>query len=987
MSLEQARQYLARVLPWPQPGDPQAWIDVIWSFKPKDGRPGKYWGGRAVQSVDEAANAIAWVQTLPDTLDIYACQSSQRTAQAIATKTGKVYYKPVRLQENAVALKALFLDIDGDKQPDPDPTKVVKGYPTMREALTALKAFIAAVGLPKPSIMVTSGGGLHVYWVFNRALTPEEWYPLACALIEATKRHGLRLDEAVTTDAARILRVPDTFNRKKDRPRQVKIAGTPTDFDYAVEFIAKLLEPYKVDAVFQGSANMLKFEVAGVPQRPPLKEESDLAGGVVFTMPQQEVRACLDEIPNNRIDWNFWNTIGMRVFAATDGAQYGLDEWQRWSDTNPVSGSGESCEARWGVLLQSPPTRTGAGALVNEVRNLTGNPQWQARAIAVESATLGVSQLQVAVTPQVTTGAVAVASPLIDVVPDGFIRNPQGLVFKVSVDENGNPLQIPVSNYPITNGVLQKDPWALFFDTTTERGRATRVALQAEFVGTNEMRKILQLQGLMVDPKPALITEFFLGWIKKLQETRDAVATAPFGWSPRGRLAEGFVYGGKMFTPEGVVAANTSDPVLAKQYSPVGELDPWLRCADLITLQERPDLNAILASAFAAPLVNFSNQRGLLMSVYSSESGYGKTTALTVAQTVWGKPNRTQGSGDTLNSVFGKMGQLRSLPLYWDEIKTEEDTQAFVKLAFQLTKGSEKSRMRANTTIHDSGEWKTLLVSATNTNLAEYIIARTSTTTAGIMRLFEFEVTPGSKHQLSRTEADEIMAGVDHNYGAAGLIYAQFLGENSARVREEFHALDAQIGLELKETKDERFWTVMVTSICLGARYANELGLTDIDEAALKTFMFEKFMEQRVARANTTVDMKKAINVSNLLAQFLNAMKQRHTMVTNRIHIRAGKPPKGSITVMCDTSKLDGIYVHVGVDDKLLRISSTFFSEWLADKNYSRQIFMKALEKEFGCKLVHGRIASGVSSHVGATEYLLEISLAGSPLADFIDEA
>jgi hypothetical protein len=51
-----------------------------------------------------------------------------------------------------------------------------------------------------------------------------------------------------------------------------------------------------------------------------------------------------------------------------------------------------------------------------------------------------------------------------------------------------------------------------------------------------------------------------------------------------------------------------------------------------------------------------------------------------------------QGMSDTHNSVMQKVGQIRVLPIYWDELKTEEDQKRFVKIVFDLTRRREKSR-------------------------------------------------------------------------------------------------------------------------------------------------------------------------------------------------------------------------------------------------------------------------------------------------------
>ena len=83
------------------------------------------------------------------------------------------------------------------------------------KAAEALSGFILATGLPKITVVVSSGsGGLHAYWVLNETFPVAAWKPLAGALVRAAQKHGLKCDTQVTIDAARILRVPETFNCK-----------------------------------------------------------------------------------------------------------------------------------------------------------------------------------------------------------------------------------------------------------------------------------------------------------------------------------------------------------------------------------------------------------------------------------------------------------------------------------------------------------------------------------------------------------------------------------------------------------------------------------------------------------------------------------------------------------------------------------------------------------------------------------------------------
>ena len=126
----------------------------------------------------------------------------------------------------------LWLDVDIKNPP--------KGYTTLEEALDAIKEFRNKVGLPAPSALVGSGGGLHVYWIFDRPLTRPEWQPYAEGLKAAALTYGLRCDAGLTTDAARILRVPETFNYKTDPPKAVKLLGLKAT-DYATDDLKVLL--------------------------------------------------------------------------------------------------------------------------------------------------------------------------------------------------------------------------------------------------------------------------------------------------------------------------------------------------------------------------------------------------------------------------------------------------------------------------------------------------------------------------------------------------------------------------------------------------------------------------------------------------------------------------------------------------------------------------------------------------------------------------
>ncbi len=169
----------------------------------------------------------AWAGTKPGIKDIYYCLSRQGKVGKIVNGKAQVS----RSQQDALYLRALWLDIDIKAPP--------KGYATLDEAIVSLGQFNEKVGLPPPTALVSSGGGLHCYWFFDRPLSRAEWQPYGDGLKAAAQQHGLRCDP-ISADSARILRVPGTRNFKFDPPAPVRLLGMRPD-DYPVEALAPLL--------------------------------------------------------------------------------------------------------------------------------------------------------------------------------------------------------------------------------------------------------------------------------------------------------------------------------------------------------------------------------------------------------------------------------------------------------------------------------------------------------------------------------------------------------------------------------------------------------------------------------------------------------------------------------------------------------------------------------------------------------------------------
>jgi len=125
---------------------------------------------------------------------------------------------------------------------------------------------VADAKLPEPSAVVMSGGGLHVYWISDKPLTRDEWQPYASGLWALVQKHGLKAD-ALTTDAARVLRVPGTFNRKTTPPKEVKLQSlAPSDHDFE-SMLGHIREVASTSLPHSKPSAIMTFDPALFPKR------------------------------------------------------------------------------------------------------------------------------------------------------------------------------------------------------------------------------------------------------------------------------------------------------------------------------------------------------------------------------------------------------------------------------------------------------------------------------------------------------------------------------------------------------------------------------------------------------------------------------------------------------------------------------------------------------------------------------------------------
>ena len=92
-----------------------------------------------------------------------------------------------RTNANAEQLNCFFLDLD---------CGLGKPYADQSAGLVALKEFVKKTKLPKPTVIVNSGRGVHAYWVVEQPLPKVEWKQLAEGFKALCTAQNLHADPA-----------------------------------------------------------------------------------------------------------------------------------------------------------------------------------------------------------------------------------------------------------------------------------------------------------------------------------------------------------------------------------------------------------------------------------------------------------------------------------------------------------------------------------------------------------------------------------------------------------------------------------------------------------------------------------------------------------------------------------------------------------------------------------------------------------------------
>lgn len=728
--------------------------------------------------------------------DVYfACSAYQEPSSRTAT--------------NVRAVRSFWIDVDS--------------YPTIAEAQAAIAKFAAYIGF-EPIVVQTSAARCHVYWPLKNEITPPQWSETAKALRRLCGYAEFNISPERIIDIASIMRPPETHNHKYDPAETVSlISPIPAAIDYA--------------AFHQAITQRLAL-VSPTPTNAaaPTTEEARTA------ISTHIIRSCSTLRHVYETQGSVSEPLWYGAICVLEKCKDGADVVHQWSCGHPDY----TVEETIAKLQHAKDSGTGP-TTCERFRTLA------------DSKCAGCTQR---VTSPIQLGYANVDE--LPILPEGYkwSYNPPGIRVFVEKDERWQTV-CDYWLYPSRCGEL-------------ERSRVLSVVMRYHLPRSG-WREIVLPSGILSDPRefskfleenhiiiqhwqlPGIIV-YYRKYLQQLQQITDvAEVYTQFGWKDN---MQKFVIGETCITPTGQESARLTDALRMSSkklfsteiaYSVAGDYATWKQAINTYTKPRmEPYLFAVL-TAFGAPLFSFvsaSTETGGMVSLLSTASGQGKTTALNAALSVYGHPNSLRLSGkDTHLAVLNRAGIAGNLPVAIDELSTLDGKQ-LSSLVHHLTQGRSKVAMTQTGRERDSTlAWRTITLASTNHSIVEAISSEKTVAEAEAMRLFEYPVGLQDTLIIDKASADVLFNTFQHNYGHAGIEYLTWLVQNRQAAEELLRKTQVELDIRFRFGNKERFLSGVIGTTITGALIAKQLNIIDVDIPQLLNWL-----EREVKRYLNIVD-------------------------------------------------------------------------------------------------------------------------------------
>ena len=804
-------------------------------FVTKEGK--EKFAHRAYDTIDEVVQGAQGL-CFSDRKHVFFCVNTLVEARRTDPNTNKP--RTFRTHDNMKECKAFFFDLDvGESEPKKPPK-----YATAQDAWNGLDQFLFRTGLPEPYV-VTSGGGLHVYWALETPLPSLEWRAEADKLRHIAQLKGLKFDPMRTTDQSSVLRVPGTVNYKAhvQKPVRVMRVGVVSPNDVLID---------KID------------DLAGrdyMPSRPVIYDKAAAADGNLGAgfsgrlTPAEEVFDVCEHVrgfkeAEGKVSEPYWYVmLGLLMWLAygedlahtisSGDPAYDKTETQekmgQWRDKGPPSCSKIANDIGGQAICEACPFK-GRGKNPIDIANKVWAEKMKPEpVVALKEATVADQQRSL----------INVSLP--------FVRANGGVgIMKIDpTNPTNNRTQIILAYdlFPIEQffGTAQEPGYSRWVvEMPLEGQRAFSFETNA-FVSIQSFAQALLNVGIFVPDGNDLLTvkRYMQHYLRDLQRhTQSQVMYDHLGWIyPEGNdtFPLRFVMGdvvldvGKESSAPCALTTNTE--FVKELIAKAGTLQAQVANLSFYDHTFYLAHQFFLMCSLGAPLFRILGEHGVLVAMVG-ETSSSKSTALYTASSFWGKPKKyaINGTpeGSTPKARDDTIMALANYPVCIDEITLMVPDEAR-SMVMGLTQPNGRSGLTQNRMHrkHRGGLKSTMTLASGNGSVHQLINTNNVAGQAGTLRVMEIAVLKeGLPH--TKPQANSFAHTMERNYGHIGpefmRLLVPLLDKVDARVLSEQTRIDDRFGLK----SEERFYSAAAAAALTAGRFAKKLGLMPYDVDAVE---------------------------------------------------------------------------------------------------------------------------------------------------------
>ena len=221
-----------------------------------------------IRPLPSGKRAFFEISDLPGIKEFCDQNSKENLFFGVATRDGQGGKK-----ENIVNIPAVWADVDFKNTPRKKLADYLSQFPF------------------KPSIIVKSGGGVHLYWLLKEPATKED----IRAIEDINRRIAAQLGGDLNAcDASRVLRIPDTINHKYPAMCEVSQINQYTyELSDFLEMLPEIPQQSRESTNTTNGSEWLSKAMQGVEQGQRNATGTKLAGYWINKLPQKDVTSIL----------------------------------------------------------------------------------------------------------------------------------------------------------------------------------------------------------------------------------------------------------------------------------------------------------------------------------------------------------------------------------------------------------------------------------------------------------------------------------------------------------------------------------------------------------------------------------------------------------------------------------------------------------------------------------------------------------------------